>query len=122
MIDNLKINTTGQAEIIDIYAWMDGGSVTVKLATLNNEPFLIEFRQKADMRVTESNKYPGRLLLNNILVDIRSDLEANVIAILKKAIYSDNSLHETKDFRECLQDAIKFVETNDYILLANQIN
>ena len=120
MFDNLKINPAGQAKIIDLYGWMDGGSVTVKLETTDNTLFKIEFKQKADLRVTEINPNPGRMLLNNKVVDIRSGLETKIITILKNAIYSNDPSHDTKDFRECLTEAIDFVETKDYVLLARQ--
>ncbi len=121
MFDNLKINTSGQGEIIDIYGWMDGGTVTVKLATIDNAKFEVEFVQKADLRVTDRNPNPGRLLLNEKVVEIRSDLEANIIKILKNALYSEDPSHDNKDFRECLVEAISFVESNNYVLTANQI-
>ena len=120
MFDNLKLNTAGQGEIIDLYAWMDGGTVTVKLKTIDNTKFEIEFVQKADIQVTDRNPNPGRLLLNKKVVDIRSDLEENIIKVLKNALYSEDPSHDNKDFRECLDEAISFIETNDYILLANQ--
>ncbi len=120
MFDNLKINEAGQAEILDLYAWMDGGSVTVKLATTDKTPIEIEFVQKADLRVNERNPNPGRLLINNNVVDVRSDLEAEIITVLKKACYSNDPSLDNKSFRECLNDAIKFVETNEYILIAKQ--
>lgn len=115
MLDNLKTNTAGQAEILDIYAWMDGGTVTVKLATVDNAPLKIEFVQKANLRVTDLNPNPGRVLLNNKIIDIRSALEAKIIYVLKNALYSENPAHDNKDFRECLDEAIRFVESNDYI-------
>jgi hypothetical protein len=121
MFDNLKINSAGQAKIIDLYSWMDGGTVTVKLETIDNTPLEIEFKQKADLRVTERNPNPGRLILNNKVVDIRSELEAKIITILKNAIYSDDPSHDTKDFRESLIEAMDFIQTNDYVLLAKQI-
>lgn len=121
MFGNLKINTSGQGEIIDIYSWMDGGTVTVKLATLDNSKFEVEFVQKADLRVTDRNPNPGRLLLNKKVVEIRSDLEANIIKILKNALYSEDPLHDNKNFRKCLAEAISFVESNNYVLIANQI-
>lgn len=117
MFDNLKINLAGQAIIIDVYGWMDGGTVTVKLATIDDTPIEIEFRQKADLRVTERNPHPGRLLLNNKVVDIRSDLEAKIITILKNAVYSEDPSHDTNDFRECLIEAIDFVETDEYVII-----
>lgn len=121
MFDNLKTNTAGQAEIIDLYAWMDGGTVTVKLATVDNAPLEIEFVQKADLRVTDINPNPGRLLLNKKIVDMRSALEAKIIYLLKNALYSENPSHDNKDFRECLEEAIRFVESNDYVLIANNM-
>ena len=120
MLDNLKINSTGQAEIIDVYAWMDGGTVTVTLSTIDNTPLEVEFAQKADLKLSDINPNPGRLLLNRKVVDIRSDLEVKIINVLKSALYSNNPSHDNKHFRKCLVEAIDFVETNDYVLLAKQ--
>lgn len=121
MLDNIKINTAGRAEIIDLIAWLDGGTVTVKLATLDSSPLDIEFVQKVDLRVTERNPNPGRLLLNKKAVDIRSDLETKILAVLKNAIISDELPIGDKAFKTSLEDAINFVETNDYVLLAKKI-
>lgn len=120
MLDNIKINAAGRAEIIDLIAWLDGGTVTVKLATVDSSPLDIEFVQKVDLRVTERNPNPGRLLLNKKAVDIRSDLETKILAILKNALISEELPIGDKVFKTCLDDAIGFVETNDYILLAKQ--
>ncbi|HEY8938162.1 MAG TPA: hypothetical protein VIM65_23230 [Cyclobacteriaceae bacterium] len=120
-IDNVKINATGQAEIIDLYGWMDGGTVTVRLATTDHSVVEIEFTQKANLQVTERNPNPGRLLLNKKVVDIRSDLEIEIITLLKNAIYSDDPSHDNKHFRESLNEAINFVSTDAYILLARQL-
>ena len=120
MFDNLKINTNGQAEIIDLYGWMDGGTVTVKLATTDSTVVEIAFVQKANLVISERNPNPGRLLLNKNVVEIRSDLEARIIALLENAIYSDDPSHDNRDFRQCLKEAIDFVATDTYASLAKQ--
>ncbi len=112
MLDNLKINLSGQAEIIDLFAWMDGGTITVILANKDNSTLEIEFTQHADLKVSDLNPNPGRLLLNKKIVDVRSDLEAKIISVLKKSRCSD------KLSQKCLDDAINFVESRQYILLA----
>jgi hypothetical protein len=115
MLEQLKLNASGRAEILELYAWMDGGTVTVILATIDNSPCEITFTQKMIKEVTRDNPYPGWLLYNKRRVIVRSDFEAKILAILKRAVFSDHASQGAKDFKSCLKESIRFVKSNAYL-------
>ena len=116
MLEGLKLNAHGNAEITDLYAWMDGGTVTVQLTTVNETSVEIEFVQKVFLDISERNPHPGRLLLNKQVVDLRSELETQILTILKQADFGVHS-KSARDFKDCLEEAIDFIESDAYVRL-----
>jgi len=122
MLESLKYNATGQAVIVDLHAWMDGGSITVQLATVNGDVLNIEFVQKAHTKKVVGQFPPGSVVINSHVVSVRSSLESEMLAVLKNAIVSEQVSVADKQFIEAsLEKAIEFVESAAYIDMAKQI-
>ena len=117
MLESLKYNDKGQAIIKDLYAWMDGGTVSVRLASYNSEEIQIDFTQKAFFTNKHEQFPPGSLILNNYIVGIRSDLERTILNTLKKATFSDEVSYADQLVKNCLEEAIQFVESEEYLKL-----
>ena len=122
MLESLKYNATGQAVIVDFHAWMDGGSITVQLATVNGDVLNIEFVQKVHTKKVVGQFPPGSAVINSQVVPVRSSLESEMLAVLKNAIVSEQVSVADKQFIEAsLEKAIEFVESAAYIDMAKQI-
>ena len=121
MLDRLKYNEEGQALIVDLYAWMDGGTVTVRFASENGDGVEVEFVQKVFFEDKQIGLAAGSLVIDNGVVSLRSELEKQVIDVCKRAIFSDEVSLEDRQFKVCLEEAIAFVESDDYILTAKKV-
>ncbi len=115
MLDTLKIDSIGKASIVDLYAFMDGGTVMVKLDTGGDNEIEIRFNQKVDLRVTDRNLNPAALLLNKNLVAVRSDLEKFILTTIKNAKFADTVSESHRSFKECLDESISYVESEQYV-------
>lgn len=121
MLDNLKIDLNGKATIVDLYAFMDGGTVLVKLDTVDENKIEIRFNQKVDLRVYERNVNPAALLLNNNLVAVRSDLEKVILTAIKNAKFADTVSDLDRAFKECLDESINYVESEQYVVTSKAL-
>ena len=90
------------------HAWMDGGTITLEFENPSGEKFEIEFVQHILLEYYEGlQKIPGRLYLNNQLIERRSDTEKETMGFLKSHIMNKLSLVEKK----FLTENINFVES-----------
>ena len=115
MLDTLKIDSTGKATIVDLYAFMDGGTVMVKLAAVGDNEIEIRFNQNVDLKVTDRNVNPAALLLNKKLVAVRSDLEKTLLTTIKNSKFADTVSESDKAFKECLDQSIDYIESEQYV-------
>ena len=105
--------------IKEIAIWMDGGSVTVKCQNEIGHTFDIEFVQNVIWdyptisNVTDqlSLKIPGRLYLNDQLIDIRSNLEERIIQSIETA--DKVILDETE--LQILDEKVKYIKSDSYL-------
>jgi hypothetical protein len=120
MIESLKYNEKGQAIINDLYGWMDGGTVSVWLASVNSQDLKIDFTQKADFNNKLAELPAGSLVLDGHVVEVRSDLEKDILTTLKSAVFNDSLLPADRQFKNALDEAIQYVESDAYIELARR--
>jgi len=98
-------------EIKELLSWMDGGSITLKCRNKSNQEFEIEFVQNVSWELYESHNIPGRIYLNKMLVDQRSDLETKIINGLNSTnLKSMNSLD-----RKILNEKLEYVNSEKYL-------
>ena len=108
--------------IEEVDCWMDGGSVTLKVNENELSFYDVEFVQKVYLKHTENCPKPGSLLLNGKEVDIRSELEQELLAKLKVAVLGSRIREREKELSKMIiSEAIAFVESNDYIEVAKKL-
>ena len=67
--------------LVDSNYWLDGGSTTLHAVSESDKKHLIHLNQ----RMIPGSKNPGRLLFDNALIQVRSDLETRIIQLLTSA-------------------------------------
>lgn len=109
-----------QVVIEDVFTWMDGGTVTLKLKK-DKEFFDVEFVQKMVLSRKKTPR-PGSLLLNEKEVEIRSELEQKLLSELKTAKFGTTIIEREKELlKKIISDSINFVESEDYIKIAKKV-
>jgi hypothetical protein len=106
--------------------WMDGGTVTLKIKKDNSIFHEIDFVQKVILdngkREIENSLIPGSLLLNRKEVGIRSLLEKEILSEIKIAKFGTKISESEKDsLNRIILEAIKFVESEDYLIVAQKV-
>ncbi len=117
-----------EKEIIieNVGVWMDGGTVTLKIKKDNSIFYEIDFVQKVILdkgkREIENSLIPGSLLLNRKEVGIRSLLEKEILSEIKVAKFGTKISESEKDsLNRIILEAIKFVESEDYLIVAQKV-
>lgn len=106
--------------IEEVLCWMDGGTVTLKLRK-DDLFFDVEFVQKAFIN-RKKIPLPGSLLLNEAEVEIRSKSEKEILLEVKKAKFGPKIRDGEKELlKKMIFDAIDFVESNDYLKIAQKV-
>ncbi len=114
---NVEIDFASKIIIKDFQIWMDGGSVTLICANSMNQEFQIEFVQNVAWEILESyNRLPGRIYLNDKLVEQRSELENLIINNLENI----DSLSEQLE-RKILAEKIEYVKSEQYLSDINRV-
>lgn len=118
-----EFNPDGNLTIVQLLAWMDGGSVTLDTEDESSNSFTIEFTQHAFLRVDVNSLIPGSIFINRELVEVRSTLEHKIINALKSAKFKQEE-HNEPDSLEMglLWECIHFTESEDYVALAKKFN
>ena len=108
----MEIDLTSKILICELYAWMDGGSVTLICKNDLGQHFEIEFVQSVILNPRIVTKIPGRLYFDKKLVSERSDLEKVLLKNLEEA--------EMKNLTELdmqiLEERIKYVKSDQYLI------
>ncbi|MEO6173988.1 MAG: hypothetical protein ABIP27_02450 [Flavobacterium circumlabens] len=112
--------------IEDVFFWMDGGTMTLKIKKEESILYEVEFVQKMSLergkREIENKPIPGSLLLNRKEVEIRSELETEILSEIKAAEFGIKIAEKERDsLREIISEAIKFVESEDYVSVAKRV-
>ncbi len=95
-------------KILEVQVWMDGGSVSIRCSNSEGNEYIIEFQQHMILNTSADGKMPGRIYLNNKLVQERSELEKRIIFLLEKRI------KRRKD-KLIIQEKIDYVQSNQYL-------
>ena len=113
----MEIDWSSKTTIKQLHVWMDGGSVTLVCFNMKHQSFTIEFVQNVFWEVPKSSKLPGRIYLNNELIEQRTGLEIKLLENLKKAI-----LIRTSSFDEnILLEKINYAESNQYLVDSDKV-
>lgn len=105
--------------INELAAWMDGGTVTFYCETLENKGIEIELIQRVNLQRSGSDKFPGALYLNNILVGLRSSLEKDILIGLKKAKFKEE-INITDLDKKILKEVIEYLESDELIEISKK--
>jgi hypothetical protein len=97
-----------EINILEVKAWMDGGTVTIICSNSKGIEFTIEFQQHTILISSPEGKMPGRIYLNKKLVEERSEIEKRILYILKKSII------EGKD-KLLIQEKIDYIQSSEYL-------
>lgn len=101
-------------EFKKLATWMDGGSMTLYFTNETNEELTIDFQQFIITEYYEEiSKMPGRIYLNNEIIDKRSSTERLILEFLNENIL--NKLTELE--KEILRKQINWIESKDYVTL-----
>lgn len=104
-------NYNDKVIITELSACMDGGSVTLKCQNSTMGKFEIEFIQNVMWDWYEGHKIPGRIYLNNELVEQRSDLEKNLMRLLGTAQFENEGSYDA----QLLIEKINYTQSEEYI-------
>ena len=102
-------------KINDVQIWMDGGSITIKCSDSDNNDYTMGVQQHMILKTSPNGKMPGRIYLNNKLVEERSDMEKAILSNLEKAMTSIQSSIQTDD-KIIIQEEINYIRSEQYII------
>lgn len=110
---NMKCNIE-EWIFMELKIWMDGGSITLNYVDKSNGVNLIELVQNVSITYCEEvSRIPGRIYINDELVEIRSKLENEIL----KKISNDLINQETDSDQKILLEKIEWIKSNEYINL-----
>ncbi|QNF34422.1 hypothetical protein HUW51_17455 [Adhaeribacter swui] len=115
-------NIKDKLTIVDVSCWMDGGTITLIMQDQNSQTCEIEFVQKVALKRYENHPRPGSLLINRKEVEVRSELEKEILIAVQQAEWGTAIIEEEKDsLKMIIEDCIDFVKSERYIELAQII-
>jgi hypothetical protein len=113
------IDLAGRLLLDELVAWMDGGSVTLKLIDSNGKGFNVEFCQTMHLQKYPFTNTPGSFLYNDQEVPIRSDSENILLKALRNVRFKETiPVEEQITIKAWIQQLIDFVESEDYLRIA----
>lgn len=99
-------------KIRELYAWIDGGSITMNCSDKNGLNNTIEIVQNVSVEYHEEiSKIPGRVYINNYLIDKRSSQENTILELLSKDLENQN----TELNKEIVKEKIEWIKSNQYL-------
>lgn len=110
-LSKMNISFDSQIVIEDVAVWMDGGTVILKCLNNEGQKFSVEFSQSVLFEIYEfHNRLPGRLYLNEKIVEQRSELEEEIIKAIERARFKENELDNKIVFEK-----IKYIKSQEYL-------
>ncbi len=98
---------------------MDGGTVTLVMQDQSSQTCEIEFVQKVSLKRYDHLPRPGSLLINRKEVEVRSELEKEILIAVQGAEWGKGIKEEDKNsFKRIIEDCIDFVKSERYRDLA----
>jgi hypothetical protein len=121
-INQLDLDMENIVIIEDVNCWMDGGTITLKMKKNESLFYDVEFVQKVSLTNREKLPLPGSLLLNNEEIEIRSELETEILSEIKVAELGGKILSREKELlKKIISEAVEFVESEEYIRVAKKV-
>ena len=119
MTSDLNFDPKGTLIIEDVYAWMDGGTVSLVVKDEESKSFDVAFVQKAFLTKRDNAPYPGSLLLNKQEVKLRSETESRIISAIRKSDWGSRiAENEKRSMRLLINEAVDFVLSDKYLEVA----
>lgn len=119
-MDNLnRLDLNGPLILDELIAWMDGGSVTLRLIDSSGSAFNVEFGQTMLLEKRPYGNTPGSFLLNGQEVPIRSDSENTLLRALRKIQFKEPlPTDQQTATNDLIQQSLDFVESKEYLRIA----
>ncbi len=120
--ENLAFKMKNDVKIEEVICWMDGGSVTLKMKKNESLKYEVEFIQKASLTNLTKLPLPGSFLLNRREIEIRSELEKEILLEIKNAKFGAKIIESEKDLlKKIITESVEFVESENYINIAKKV-
>ena len=113
-ITGKRLHSSSELTILKTASWMDGGSLTIKCQDKFGKRYDIEFYQ--NVYLLSKEKLAGRIYLDNILIEERSDDEIIILDLLENSTFESKV---TEDEKDILRGKIEYVRS-DLFLSNNQ--
>jgi hypothetical protein len=91
--------------------WMDGGSIILQCRNEAREEFELYFMQGATFNYYQGMRVPGRVYLNDKLVEQRSSLEEEIVAGLSNATFESPDLQ----ISQVLEERLQYITSEQYL-------
>ncbi|MDA6071260.1 hypothetical protein NJT12_16705 [Flavobacterium sp. AC] len=102
---------------------MDGGTLILEIKKNQSTFYEVQFVQKVIFSSRAlREQLPGSLVLNEKEVEIRSELEKEILSEIKSAEFGTKiSEKERGSLKQIISEHIDFVESEDYIKVAKKV-
>ncbi|KUJ59671.1 hypothetical protein AR687_21645 [Flavobacteriaceae bacterium CRH] len=102
---------------------MDGGTLVLKMKKEESIFYEVQFVQKNIFSSrSPMSQLPGSLVLNEKEVEIRSELEREILSEIRIAEFGMQlEESERESFKRIILEAIDFVESEDYMTIAKKV-
>jgi hypothetical protein len=141
------VKIPSQINIVDSSFFLDGGTLILQTVAGDGANHAIRLNQRIFAPQLGFNANPGRLYFDDELVEVRSDIEAQIVQLLKDALViifpeecssgnnppmSKNALILGDDIRQVLESSplenlqrfrneiVEFVESDEYVRIATR--
>ena len=120
--ENHTFKMKNDVKIEEVICWMDGGTVTLKMKKNESLKYEVEFVQKVSLTNLTKLPLPGSFLLNRKEIEIRSELEKEILLEIKNAKFGAKIIESEKDLlKKIITESVEFVESENYINIAKKV-
>ena len=120
--ENHTFKMKNDVKIEEVICWMDGGTITLKMKKNESLKYEVEFVQKVSLTNLTKLPLPGSFLLNRKEIEIRSELEKEILSEIKNAKFGAKIIESEKDLlKKIITESVEFVESENYINIAKKV-
>lgn len=83
-----------EIETFDFWVVPDAGSFMLTVVTASGKETKVLITQAEDLEDATEDMIPGRIYINDHLIDLKSEEEANILTILKLMVQNDQLGHK----------------------------
>ena len=121
-IEKHTFKMKNDVKIEEVICWMDGGTITLKMKKNESLKYEVEFVQKVSLTNLTKLPLPGSFLLNRKEIEIRSELEKEILSEIKNAKFGAKIIESEKDLlKKIITESVEFVESENYINIAKKV-